>query len=173
MLTSPSTNPHKGLGRTLAILCFGLTGMLLFCGAFFVVAAATADLTTLPLDNVTNRQLDVFTAATTLIPALIALQVGWQLWGNEQRQEKAGVKTAVGCLLNSSLGCGLWAMLSAALTLLSGVMLAPVWSADAPEKLVASRPAGIQDVLVASSGFIIAIIVMLLIAGYLCGFTPK
>ena len=158
MLTSPSTNPHQRLGRTVAMLCFGLTGMLLFCGTFFVVAAATADLATLPLGKLTNLQLALLTAATALIPALIALLGGfqlWRLWGKEARQEKAGAKTAVGCLLNSSLGCGLWALLSGTLTLLSGVMF------------VTGQPAGVQDVLVASSGFVIAIIVMLLIAGYL------
>lgn len=72
MFTSSSINPHKRLGPTVAILCFVLTGMLLFCGVF-VVAAATADLATLPLDNVTNNQLAILAAATALIPAVIAV----------------------------------------------------------------------------------------------------
>ena len=161
MFTSSSINPHKRLGRTVAILCFVLTGMLLFCGAFFVVAAATADLATLPLDNVTNNQLAILAAATALIPAVIALLMGyqiWRVWGSDQRQEKAGPRTAVGCLLTSSLGCGLWAILSAAMTLLTGRLL------------MNDAPAGMPEVLIGASGFVIAIIVMLLIAGYLWRF---
>lgn len=158
MVNSPTTNPHKTLGRTLALICFFLAGATLFAGVFFVIAAATVEITDLPLGNLTNQQLAGVTAA---LFSLIALAFGltgrhiWRLWGHEQQPEKAGAKTTVGCLLISSLGCGLWAVLSGVITLLSGVML------------MTKVPASLQEVLVASSGFVIAIIVMLLIAGYI------
>lgn len=161
MVNSPTPNPHKTLGRTVALICFFLAGVILFAGVFFVIAAATVGLTDLPLGNFTNQQLAGVTAALFLMIALVLVLTGrhiWRLWGNEHQLEKASAKTTVGCLLISSLGCGLWAILSSTITLLSGVML------------LTNAPAGLQEVLVASSGFIIAIIVMLLIAGYIWRF---
>ncbi|MBX3013620.1 MAG: pentapeptide repeat-containing protein [Caldilineaceae bacterium] len=158
MINSPTTNPHKTLGRTFALFFCCLSGATLFLGAFFVVAAATVELAGLPLGTFTNPQLAGVTAALFLIIALALLLTGrhiWRLWGHEQKPEKAGAQTTVGCLLISSLGCGLWAVLSAVITLLSGLML------------MTGATAGWQDVLVASSGFVIAIIVMLLMAGYI------
>jgi len=160
-------NPHKRLGRTLAILCFALTGMLLFCGTFFVVTAATVDLTTLPLRNVTNVQLAILTAATALIPALVALLMGyqiWRLWGGEQAQPKTGPRTAVSCLLTSSLGCGLWAILSATMSLLTGTLLTFNTSG------MTDRAVSVQEILVGQSGSLIFILVILLIANYIWRF---
>lgn len=151
-------NPHQRLARGLAFACYAFAGLLLFAGTFSTLAAATMDISQLALEGVTNRQMAIMTASIFVIVALMLVLLGRRiqsLYGQPRRQEKLAARSAVGCLRSGSLGCGLWALPSTMTILLTGKMLAT------------NEPAGLREIFIGSSGFILAIVVMMSIAWFI------
>lgn len=151
-------NPHRRTARILAFICYIFAGFLLVAGTFFTLAAATMDLSQPPFESVTNARMAVMMASVFIIVALMIILLGWRLqslFGQQRRQEKLAAKSAVGCLRLGSLGCGLWALPSTFTVLLTGQILAT------------GEPAGLREIFIGSSGFILAIILMLSVAWFI------
>jgi uncharacterized protein YjbI with pentapeptide repeats len=147
-------NPHRRIARIIAFGCYVIAGLVLVVSIPFVLAAATMDLTKgpMPMENVTNTRMVIMIGSTFTIITLMIVLFGWRvqrIFGQHRRQEKLAAKSAVGCLRLGSLGCGLWALPSTFGVLISGQLLAT------------GEPAGLQDIFIASSMFVIAIILMM------------
>ena len=151
-------NPHRRTARILAFACYIFAGLVFVASIFFTLAAATVDMSQLPIQGVTNQQMAIMVASIFMIVFIIIVLLGWRvqsLFGQHRRQEKLVAKSAVGCLRLGSLGCGLWALPSTVTVLLTGKMLAT------------GEPAGLREIFVGLSGFILAIILMLSIAWFI------
>src|SRR5947209_19124469 len=148
-------NPHQQTARIFAFACYIVAALVLLASVFFTLAAALTDLSTLPLKSpVTNQSMALWMASLFAVVALMLVLLGWRvqgLFGQQRRQEKLLAKSTVGCLRLTGLGCGLWLTLSAAITLMTGM-------------LVNGEPAGIKEVLLGSSGWALVIILMLSVA---------
>jgi uncharacterized protein YjbI with pentapeptide repeats len=153
------TNPHRRIARVFAFICYAVAGLVLCSSIFFILAAATADLTQMRgLEGVTNTRMTIMVSSVFGIIILMIVLLGWRvqrLFGQHRRQEKPAARAAVGCLRLGSLGCGLWALPTAFGILTTGQVLST------------GEPAGIQDLFIGASGFIIAIILMLSIAWFI------
>ncbi|MCA1565916.1 MAG: pentapeptide repeat-containing protein [Acidobacteria bacterium] len=151
-------NPHRRIGRTIAFSCYILAGLVLLSGVFFTLAAATIDISQLPLKDITNQRLAIMNASIFMIITLMIVLFGWRvqsLYGQRHREQKLVAKSAVGCLRLGSLGCGLWALPSTLTALATGTLL------------VNGAPTGVVDMFVGLSGFILAIILMLSVAWFI------
>lgn len=148
-------NPHRKTTRLFVFIIYTIAGFVLLAGIFFTLAAATTDLSVLPFEGMTNRSMAVIMASTFLVIALLLVLSGrlfQRLFGHKYRQEKLRAKTTVGCLRLSSLGCGLWALISTLITILTGQIIA------------IGEPAGLREIFIGSSGFILLILLMLSVA---------
>jgi hypothetical protein len=151
-------NPQRRTARIIAFGCYILAGLVLVVGTFFTLAAATVDLSGMRLEHVTNGRMAVMTASVFIIVALMFVLLGRRiqsLFGQRHRQDKLAARSAVGCLRLGSLGCVLWALPSTLTVLLTGKILAT------------GDPAGLREIFVGSSGFILAIILMLSVAWFI------
>lgn len=158
-------NPHRKIARTFAFACYVLSGLVLVASVFFTLAAATVDMSKLPLRDGTNQQMALLTASFFLIIVVMIVLVGWRvqsLFGQPRRRNKLAAKAAVGCLNLGSLGCGLWTVLSAAITLVTGV-------------LITGEPAGCREIFVGASGSILLIFLLLAFAWFIAKYyaTPN
>ena len=153
-----AANPYRDLARIFAlVLCF-IAGILVIASLFFASAALTEDLSQYPFGKATNLEVAILAASPFLIAALLIALLGvgvYKLYGSDRRQDKLAARSAVGCLSLTALGCGLWATLSGAITLITGLMI------------ITGEPAGLGEVIVGSSGFIVATIVLLSIAYFI------
>ncbi len=152
------TNPHRKTAHVVAIVCYVLAGIVLVVGAVSTLAAATAELSGTRFEGVTNVRMAFMIASMFAIVALMTTMFGWRvkgLFGQRFRQDKLATRSAVGCLRLGSLGCGLWALLSALIALLTGKIIAT------------NEPAGFREIFVGSSGFILAIILMTSVAWFI------
>jgi hypothetical protein len=152
-------NPHQQMARVIAFACYLVAGLVLVAGVLFTLAAATMDVSNLPVEGtVTNLRMAVMIASMFIIIALMIALSGWRvqsLYGQQRRQEKLFAKSAVGCLRLASLGCGLWLLPSTITALTAGIWLAT------------GQPLSPQDVFVAASGHILIIIGMLSVAWFI------
>jgi hypothetical protein len=141
-----------------AFVCYVLAGFVVVAGIFFTIVAASMELPAPGLEAVTNARMAVMVASIFAIIALMVSLLGWRiqrLFGQPRRQEKLAAKSAVGCLRQGSLGCGLWALPSTFTVLLTGKMLAT------------DEPAGLREIFVGTSGFALVIILMLSVAWFI------
>ncbi len=146
-------NPHRRIARGIAFGCYVIAGFVLIASIPFMLAAGMMDLTQgpMPMENVTNTRMVIMIASSFTIITLMIVLFGWRiqrLFGQHRRQEKLAAKSAVGCLRLGSIGCGLWALPSTFGVLITGRLLAT------------GEPAGLQDIFIGTSMFIIAIILM-------------
>jgi pentapeptide repeat protein len=151
-------NPHRQVARLAAFVCYVLAGVVLVAGVFFTLAAATADPSQLGLEGVSNRNMALVSAGLFLVIAIMIALLGWRiqmLFGQHHRQDKLLAKASVGCLRLGSLGCGLWTLLSASITLITG------------QRLVTGQQANSTDIFVGMSGSLLLIIVMLAVAWFI------
>lgn len=151
-------NPHQKVARTFAFACYLFTGLVLVAGVFFTIVAAMTDISQLKLEGVTNQRMAVMIASVFLIVSLMIVLLGWgaqRLFGQSRRKDKLAAKSAVGCLRLGSLGCALWAVPSTASVLITGKMLAN------------GEPAGLREVFIGTSGFILATSLMLVVAWFI------
>lgn len=152
-------NPHQQTTRVVAFACYIVAGVVLVAGVLFTLAAATMDLSRLPVEGtVTNLRMAVMIASMFVIIALMIALTGWRvqgLFGGQRRQEKLLAKSAAGCLRLSSLGCGLWLVPSTATALMAGV-----W-------LTTGEPLGLKEVFVGASGPLLVIGGMLAAARFI------
>lgn len=152
-------NPQQQTARVAAFACYFVAGLVLVVGVLSTLAAATMDVSKLPVEGtVTNLRMAVMVASMFIIIALMFVLSGWRvqsLFGQERRQEKLFAKSAVGCLRLASLGCGLWLLPSTATALLVGIWLAT------------GQPLSLQEVFVAASGHVLIIIGMLSVAWFI------
>lgn len=148
-------NPYRRVARVLAFGCYLLAGVFFVAGIFFTLAAATMDLSQLPIPNITNQRMAFMIVSMFTILVLMTVLIGvrvQQIYGQEYRQEKLAAKAAVAGLRLGSLGCALWAVPSTVGVLISGKLLAT------------GEPAGWREIFVGASGFVLATIVMLSVA---------
>jgi uncharacterized protein YjbI with pentapeptide repeats len=152
-------NPYRQGARIFAFLCYVVAGLVVVAGVFFTLGGATADLSTLPVaPGTTNLSMAIIAACTFLVFAVLVVAVGWQiqeLFGRRHLGDKLVARSAVGCLRGCGLGCGLWSLLSACITLATGRFI------------VTNQPAGIGDVLVGCSGFFLVICILLAVAWFI------
>jgi len=151
-------NPHRQSARIVAFVCYILAGFVLVAGVLFTLASATADMSQLGLEGVSNMKMAYLTASMFLIIALMIVLLGWRiqlLFGQHRRPDKLLAKSSVGCLRLGSLGCGLWTLLSASITLLTG------------KRLVTGEQATFTDIFVGASGSILLIIILLAVAWFI------
>jgi uncharacterized protein YjbI with pentapeptide repeats len=153
------TNPHRRIARVFAFLCYIIAGFVLCSSTFFILAAAKMDLTQMRgIEGVTNTRMTVMISSVFGIIILLIILLGWRvqrLFGQHRHQEKPAARAAVGCLRLGSLGCGLWALPTSLSILFTGRVLST------------GEPAGIQDLFVGASGFIVATLLMLSIAWFI------
>ena len=153
------TNPHGRIARVFAFLCYIVAGFVLCSSIFFILAAAKMDLTQMQgVEGITNTRMTIMVTTVFGIIILMIILLGWRvqrLFGQHRRQEKPGARAAVGCLRLGSLGCGLWALPTVFSILTTGTVLST------------GEPAGIQDLFIGASGFIVATILMLSIAWFI------
>lgn len=151
-------NPYRKTARTLAFLFYCVAALILVAGVFFTIAAASMDTSQLQLEGIANQRMAVMVASPFLIISLIIILLGWRvqsLFGQQRRKDKLAAKFAVGCLRIGSLGCALWAMASAASILITGKIMAT------------GEPAGLRELFIDESGFILLIILMLAVAWFI------
>jgi hypothetical protein len=151
-------NPQRKTARVVAFACYILAGLVLLAGTFFTLAAAAMELSGTGLESVTNGRMAVMTASIFIIVALMFVLLGRRiqgLFGQRHRQDSLAARSAVGCLRLGSLGCALWALPSTLTVLLTGKLLAT------------GDPAGLREIFIGSSGFILAIILMLSVAQFI------
>ncbi|MGA9993899.1 MAG: pentapeptide repeat-containing protein [Pyrinomonadaceae bacterium] len=151
-------NPHQRIARIFAFSCYILAGLVLVASVFFTLAAATMDISQLPVKGITNLRMAIMVASMFIIIALMITLFGWRvqsLFGEQRRKEKLAAKSAVGCLRLGSLGCGLWMLPSTLTALMTGTLLAT------------GEPVSPTDIFVGVSGFILAIILMLSVAWFI------
>lgn len=151
-------NPHRQIARIFAFACYILAGLVLVFSVFFTLAAATVDISQLPMKDITNLRLAIMVASIFIIITLMIALFGWRvqsLFGQRRRKEKLAAKSAVGFLRLGSLGCGLWALPSTFTALITGTLLAT------------GESVGITDMFVGLSGFLLAIILMLSVAWFI------
>jgi uncharacterized protein YjbI with pentapeptide repeats len=157
-------NPYRRGARLFAFLCYLFAGFIMVVGVFFTLGAATADLSKLPMPpGTTNRGMAVLQACTFLTIAVMAVAVGWRiqaLLGRRFLGDKLVARSAVGCLTTGSVGCGLWALLSACSMLVIGRMVIE-------NQQVGVVPSNFGEVVIGASGFILAICVMLAVAWFI------
>jgi hypothetical protein len=152
------TNPHRKTAYVIAVACYVLAGIVLVVGTVSTLAAATAELSGTRLERVTNGRMAFMVASVFAVVALMTTLFGWRvqkLFGQRRRQDKLAPRSAVGCLRLGSLGCGLWALLSTFTVLVTGKIIAT------------DEPAGVREIFVGSSGFILAMILMLSVAWFI------
>jgi uncharacterized protein YjbI with pentapeptide repeats len=151
-------NAHRSIARMLAFICYVVAGFLACVSLFFILAAANMDLTGMRgLEGVTNGRMTAMVASVFWIWIFMIALLGWRVqkvFGQNRRTEKPVARAAVGCLRLGSLGCGLWAMPTAFGIIFTGKVLST------------GEPAGIQDMFVGASGFIVAIMLMLSISWF-------
>ena len=152
-------NPYRRGARVFAFACYVTAGFVALAGVFFTLAAATVDLSTLPLPRgTTNLGVAVMNACTFLVAVVMVVAVGWltqALFGGRRLGDKLAAKSAVGCLRMGGLGCGLWSLLSACITLATGRLLAT------------DQPAGVGEVLVGASGPFLVVCLVLAVAWFI------
>jgi uncharacterized protein YjbI with pentapeptide repeats len=153
------TNPHRRVARVFAFICYAVAGLVLCSSIFFILAAAKMDLTQMRgIEGVTNTRMTIMISSMFGIIILMIILLGWRvqrLFGQHRQEEKPAARATVGCLRLGSLGCGLWALPTAFSILTTGQVLST------------GEPAGIQDLFIGASGFIVAIILMLSIAWFI------
>lgn len=151
-------NPHRQTARLFAFGFYILAGVVIVIGIFFTIASAWMDLSQVGMEGVTNRQMVFMSVSLFLIIAVMIGLLGWRvqgLFGQPRRQDKLAAKSAVGCLRLGSLGCGLWGLLAASMTAITGKLLST------------GEPAGIREIFIGSSGFILVIVTMLAVAWFI------
>lgn len=152
-------NPHQQTARVIAFAFYIVVGLTLIAGFVMTLAAATMDVSQLPVEGtVTNLRMALIMASMFSIFALMFFLVGWRiqrLFGQPRRQERPLARSAVGCLRITSLGCGLWLVPSTSTALIKGIMLAT------------GEPVGLKEILVGASGSVLAIILMMSIAWFI------
>ena len=150
--------PHNRYARTVVLLCYSAAGFVLLAGAFFALAAASLEMPEPPLNRVSPPMLAALMSGPFLIFATLLILFGWRvqnLYRQRHEPEKIVAQIAVGCLRLGSIGCGLWLILSACTTLLMGTIL------------ITGEPAGIRQVIIGSSGPVLAIFLMLIVAWFI------
>ena len=151
-------NPQRRVARIFAFLCYVFAGFLACVSVFFILAAAQTDLTVVRgLEGVTNGRMTAMVGSVFWIPIFVIVLLGWRtqkVFGQNRRTEKPVARAAVGCLRLGSLGCGLWALPTAFGIIFTGKILST------------GEPAGVQDMFVGASGFIVAITLMLSISWF-------
>lgn len=151
-------NPHRRIARMFAFICYVLAGFLACVSIFFILAAANTDTTQLRgAEGVTNTRLTIMVGSMFSIWVLMIALLGWRIqrvFGQHLRTEKPVARATVGCLRLGSLGCGLWALPTTLGVIFTGRILAT------------GEPAGVQDLFVGASGFIVAITLMLSLAWF-------
>src|SRR5688500_11598117 len=149
-------NPHRRIARVFAFICYVVAGLLACVSVFFILPAAYMDLSQIRgVEGVTNARMTVMVGSMFTIWVLMIALLGWRIqrvFGQHLRIEKPVATGSVGCLRLGSLGCGLWAITTALGVIFTGQILAT------------GEPAGIQDLFVGASGFIIAVTLMLSMA---------
>lgn len=151
-------NPHQKVARTFAFACYVLAALVLITSVFFTLAAATVDVSQLKVEGMTNLRMVVMVASPFLIVTLMIVLVGWRaqsLFGQHRRKDKLGAKSAVGCLRLGSLGCFLWAALSAASILFTGKII------------ITGEPAGLRELFILWSGVILVVSLMLAVSRFI------
>lgn len=110
------------------------------------------------VEGLTNAKMTVMVGSIFAIVVLMLVLLGWRVqkvFGQHRRADKPVARAAVGCLRLGSLGCGLWALPSGIGVIFTGQLLST------------GEPAGVQDLFVGASAFIIAITLMLSIAWFI------
>lgn len=159
-------NPHRQIARTVAFLCYLLTGCVLLMGAIATILAAIVDpsipqvipILNKPAVKMTNLQMAIMVLSWFVSVALMIALCGWRiqsLFGREHRQEKLVAKSAVGCLRLGGLGCVLWVVPG----------LLPIFMTG--KILTTGEPAGFKEALIVSPAFVIPIVLMLSIAWFI------
>lgn len=151
-------NPHRRIARIFALGCYLLAGIELLAGVFFTLAAATMDLSQLKVRGVTNQRMAVMVASMFVIVVVMTVLVGWRvqvLFGQLKRRDKSGARSVVAGLRLGGLGCALWSLPSTFTVLMTGKILAT------------GEAAGMQDIFVGGSGFVLVIILMLALAHFI------
>lgn len=151
-------NPYRRAARTFGFLCYVFAGFLACVSSFFIRGAATTDLTKVRgLEGVTNGRMTAMVASVFCIWVLMTALLGWRVqkvFGQNRRTEKPVARATVGCLRLGSLGCGLWALPTAFGIIFTGKILST------------GEAAGVQDMFVGASGFIVAITLMLSVSWF-------
>jgi hypothetical protein len=151
-------NPHRRNARIFAFICYVVAGLLLCASIFPILAAATMNMREVPgAEHVTNAGMTAMISTLFAVLIVMFVLLGWRVqrvFGQKRRTEKPIPRGAVGCLRLASLGCGLWALPGGLGIIVSGKILST------------GEPAGIQDLFVGASGFIIAITLMLSVAWF-------
>jgi hypothetical protein len=151
-------NPHRQTARIIAFLLYMFAGLMIVVGIFFTVASALVDVPTPGLEGVTNLGMAFMSASFFLVIAVMVALLGWRiqrLFGQHRLQEKLAAKSAAGCLKLGSLGCALWGLLATSITIITS------------KRMVTNEAANLTDLFVGPSGFILIIIIMLAIAGFI------
>jgi len=161
-------NPHRKVARTFAFVCYVLAALVLIASVFFTLAAATVEVSQLPVEGLTNQRMVFMVASPFLIVSLMLVLVGWRvqsLFGQHQRKDKLAAKSAVGCLRLGSLGCTLWAIPATASILITGKVV------------TTGEPAGLREIFVLASGVMLVVFLMLavswLISVYFAALNPQ
>jgi len=151
-------NPHRALARGVAFTCYVLAGVVVIASIPFLLGAGTMDLSTSGIKNVTNTRMVIMVGSTFSIIVVMIVLLGWRvqrLYGQERRPEKLAAKSAVGCLKLGSVGCALWCLPTTITVLVTGRLLSD------------GQPAGLQDIFIGCSMFVIAIILMRSVAWFI------
>ena len=152
-------NPYRRIARILAFICYVIAGLLLCVSSFFILAAANMDMTQVRgAEDVTNARMTAMVVSVFGIWIVMIALLGWRIqrvFGRHRCIEKPVARSAVGCLRLGSLGCGLWALPTAFGIIFTGRILST------------GEPAGVQDMFVGASGFIVAITLMLSVSWFI------
>jgi len=152
-------NPHRHIARIFAFICYVVAGLLLCGSVVCILAAATMDMTQIRgAEGVTNARMTAMVGSVFGIWIVMIALLGWRVqkvFGQHRRTEKPVARAAVGCFRLTSLGCGLWALPSALGIIFTGRIVST------------GEPAGVQDLFVGASAFIIAITLMLSISWFI------
>lgn len=152
-------NPHRRIARIFAFICYVVAGVVLVASVPCILAAATMDMKQIKgIEGVTNARMTAMMVSFFSIWTLMIALLGWrvqQVFGQHRRTEKPIARGAVGCLRLGSLGCGLWAVPTALGIIFTGQILST------------GESAGVQDMFVGASGFIVAITLMLSVSWFI------
>jgi hypothetical protein len=153
-------NPHKQTAQVIAFALYILAGLMLVAGILFTIASALLDPTqTYPdFGKATPQQMGFITCGLFLIIALMMVLFGRRiqlLFGQHRPQDKLAAKAAVAFLRLGSLGCGLWALLSLSILLVT------------TKRMVTGQDADNSDIVVGISGFALIIIFLQAVAWFI------
>jgi uncharacterized protein YjbI with pentapeptide repeats len=152
-------NPHRRIARIFAFTCYVVAGLVLCFSLFPIYGAATMNMAEIRgVEGLTNAKMTVMVGSIFAIVVLMLVLLGWRVqkvFGQHRRTDKPVARAAVGCLRLGSLGCGLWALPSGIGVIFTGQLLST------------GEPAGVQDLFVGASAFIIAITLMLSVAWFI------